>query len=229
VPKNQADIAQARAVLDNAQLNQSWAKVFSPITGIAGIKNANIGDLISTSTVLTTVSQVDPIYVQFPVSEQEYLKWRQRGPLGDGEKQRDLEIILADGATYSHRGRTEILDRAVGETTGTINIRGVFPNPGDLLRPGQYAKVRALVDTKKGALLIPQRAVLDQQGVHLVAVVGADETVDLRKVQVGERVGSLWIIEQGLKPGERVIVEGIDRVKAGQKVRPTLAQTGRPS
>jgi multidrug efflux pump subunit AcrA (membrane-fusion protein) len=231
VPRSRADIAQARAVLDNAQLNHSWAKVFSPITGIAGIKNANIGDLISTSTVLTTVSQVDPIYVQFPVSEQEYLRLRQRGPLGDGdgEKQRDLEITLADGATYSHRGRAAILDRAVGETTGTINIRGVFPNPGDLLRPGQYAKVRALVDTKKSALLIPQRAVQDLQGVHQVAVVGSDDTVDLRKVQVGERVGSLWIIEQGLKPGERVIVEGIDRVKAGQKVKPTPPQTGRPS
>src|SRR6266849_5963946 len=231
VPRNQADIAQARAVLDNAQLNHSWAKVFSPITGIAGIKNANIGDLIATSTILTTVSQVDPIYVQFPVSEQEYLRFRQPGPVAgrDRERQYDLEITLADGASYPHRGTVAILDRAVGETTGTINIRGVFPNPGDLLRPGQYAKVRAVIDVKKGALLIPQRAVQDLQGVHQVAVVGADETVDLRKVQVGERVGSLWIIEQGLKPGERVIVEGIDRVKAGQKVKPTPAQTGRPS
>jgi membrane fusion protein (multidrug efflux system) len=231
VSKTQADIAQARAVLDNAQLNHSWAKVFSPITGIAGIKNANIGDLISTSTTLTTVSQVDPIYVQFPVSEQEYLRLRQRGPVagGDREKQYDLEVVLADGATYPHRGTVAILDRAVGETTGTISIRGVFPNPADLLRPGQYAKVRAVIDVKKGALLIPQRAVQDLQGVHQVAVVGADEIVDLRKVQVGERVGSLWIIGQGLKPGERVIVEGIDRVRAGQKVKPTLAQTERSS
>ena len=229
VPRTRADIAQARAVLDNAQLNHSWAKVFSPVTGIAGIKNANIGDLISASTVLTTVSQVDPIYVQFPVSEQEYLRLRQRGPLGDGERQRDLEITLADGTTYAHRGTIAILDRAVGTTTGTISIRAVFPNPGDLLRPGQYAKVRAVIDTKKGALLIPQRAVQNVQGVHQVAVVGADETVDLRKVHVGERVGPLWIIQQGLKPGERVIVEGIDRVKAGQKVKPTAAETGRPS
>ena len=231
VPKSQADIAQARATLDNARLNHSWAKVFSPITGIAGIKNANLGDQISTNTVLTTVSQVDPIYVQFPVSEQEYLRWRQRGPLGDGDHdtRTDLDITLADGASYPHHGRAAILDRAVGETTGTINVRGMFPNPGDLLRPGQYAKVRALIDTKKGALLIPQRAVQDVQGVHLVAVVGADETVDLRKVRVGERVGNLWIIEQGLNPGERVVVEGIDRVKVGQKVKPTLAQPGRPS
>ena len=231
VPRTQADIAQARAVLDNAQLNHSWAKVLSPITGIAGIKNANLGDLISTSTVLTTVSQVDPIYVQFPVSEQEYLKLRQRGLLagGDRERQYDLELTLADGATYPHQGTVAILDRAVGATTGTISVRGVFPNPGDLLRPGQYAKVRTVIDMKKGARLIPQRAVLDQQGVYLVAVVGADETVDLRKVQVGERVGSLWIIEQGLTPGERVIVEGIDRAKAGQKVKPTLAQPARSS
>jgi len=231
VPRTQADIAQARAVLDNARLNQSWAKVFSPITGIAGIKSANLGDLISTSTVLTTVSQVDPIYVQFPVSEQEYLRLRQRGPLagGDRERQYDLELTLADGATYPHRGTVAILDRAVGATTGTISIRGVFPNPGDLLRPGQYAKVRAIIDMKKSALLIPQRAVLDQQGVHQVAVVGADDTVDLRTVQVGERVGPLWIVGQGLKPGERVIVEGIDRMKAGQRVKPTLAESERSS
>jgi len=231
VAKSRADIAQARAVLDNAQLNHSWAKVFSPITGIAGIKNANIGDQISTSTVLTTVSLVDPIYVQFPVSEQEYLRLRQRGLVGGGDRERqyDLEITLADGAIYPHRGMVAILDRAVGATTGTISIRGVFPNPGDLLRPGQYAKVRAVIGMKKGALLIPQRAVLDQQGVHQVAVVGSDETVDLRTVQVGERVGPLWIVGQGLKPGERVIVEGIDRVKAGQKVKPTLAQPERSS
>jgi membrane fusion protein, multidrug efflux system len=231
VPRTRADIAQARAVLDNAQLNHSWAKVFSPVTGIAGIKNANLGDLISASTVLTTVSQVDPIYVQFPVSEQEYLRLRQRGPLagGDRERQYDLELTLADGATYPNRGTVAILDRAVGATTGTISIRGVFPNPGDLLRPGQYAKVRAVIDMKKSALLIPQRAVLDQQGVHQVAVVGPDDTVDLRTVQVEERVGPLWIVGQGLKPGERVIVEGIDRVKAGQKVKPTPAQPERSS
>jgi membrane fusion protein (multidrug efflux system) len=231
VPRTQADIAQARAVLDNAQLNHSWAKVFSPVTGIAGIKSANLGDLISASTVLTTVSQVDPIYVQFPVSEQEYLRLRQRGPLagGDRERQYDLELTLADGATYPNRGTVAILDRAVGATTGTISIRGVFPNPGDLLRPGQYAKVRAVIDMKKSALLIPQRAVLDQQGVHQVAVVGPDDTVDLRTVQVEERVGPLWIVGQGLKPGERVIVEGIDRVKAGQKVKPTLAHSERSS
>lgn len=223
VLKTQADIAQARAVLDNAQLNYSWAKVYAPITGIAGIKSANIGDLVSMSTTLTTISQVDPIYVQFPVSEQEYLRLeRRRQPSNADQKQPpNLEITLADGSVYPYRGRAEILDRAVGETTGTINFRGVFPNPGDLLRPGQYAKVRAVMDIRRGALLVPQRAVQDLQGAHLVAVVGPDDTVDLRKVEVEERVGSLWIIGQGLKPGERVVVEGSDRVRTGQKVRPT--------
>jgi membrane fusion protein, multidrug efflux system len=231
VSRTQADIERLRAALADAQLNTSWTKLISPITGIAGIKNANIGDLIETSTPLTTVSQVDPIYVQFPVSEQEYLRLRQRGPVdgGDRERQYDLEITLADGASYHHRGTVAILDRAVGQTTGTISIRGVFPNPGDLLRPGQYAKVRAVIDTKKGALLIPQRAVQDLQGVHQVAVVGADEIVDLRKVQVGERVGPLWIVEQGLKPGERVVVEGLDKVKAGAKVTPTVAESRQSS
>jgi membrane fusion protein (multidrug efflux system) len=224
VPRAQAAIAQAQAALADTQLNLSWTKVTSPIDGIAGIKNANIGDLIATSSTLTTVSRVDPIYVQFPVSEQEYLRWRQRGLLADRgrEGQADLEITLADGTRYPQRGTTEILDRAVGVTTGTINIRGPFPNPGNLLRPGQYAKVRAVIDVRKAALLVPQRAVQDLQGVHQVAVVGPDDVVDLRKVQVAERVGPLWIVGQGVKPGERVIVEGLDAVKAGGKVKPTL-------
>ncbi len=226
VAKTQAEITRAKASLDDAQLNLGWTRLVSPIDGIAGIKNVDIGDLIGTSTVLTAISQVNPIYVQVAVSEQEYLRWRQRGPLADStvERRRDLEITLSDGTTYPERGTADILDRQVGVTTGTINIRGVFPNPGNLLRPGQYAKVRAVIDLKKGAVLIPQRAVRDVQGIHQVGVVGADETVDLRKVKVAERVGSLWIVEEGLKPGERIIVEGLDKVRAGEKVKPTLTE-----
>ena len=137
---------------------------------------------------------------------------------------RDLGIILADGTTYPHRGTAVILDREVGRTTGTINLRGVFPNPGELLRPGQFVKVRAAIDLRKNALLIPQRAVQNLQDIHQVAVIGADETVDVRTVQVGQRVGSLWIVEQGLKPGERVVVEGLDKVRAGAKVKLTVAE-----
>lgn len=220
VTKAQAEIARARASLDEAELNLSWTKVISPINGIAGIKNVDIGDLIATSTTMTAVSQVNPIYVQVGIAEQDYLRWKQR-PLAyaDVDRKSDLELLLSDGSSYPHRGTAEIVDRQVGVTTGTISVRGVFPNPEDLLRPGQFAKVRAMVDLRKGALLVPQRAVREIQGNHEVGVVSADESVDIRKVQVGERVGSLWVIAQGLKPGERVIVEGLDKVRVGEKVK----------
>jgi membrane fusion protein (multidrug efflux system) len=224
VSKAQAEIARAQAALDEAVLNLNWTKVTSPITGIAGFKNADVGDLIAISTTLTAVSQVNPIYVQVGIAEQEYLRWKQRpASVDDVGKKSDLEIILSDGTTYQHRGTTEIVDRQVGVTTGTISVRGVFPNPGDLLRPGQFAKVRAVVDLRKGALLVPQRAVREVQGNYEVGVVGADDMVELRKVQVGERDGSLWIVAQGLKPGERVIVEGLDKVRSGEKVKPLPA------
>jgi membrane fusion protein (multidrug efflux system) len=221
VSKTQAEISRAQASLADAELNLSWTKVTSPIAGIAGIKNADIGDLIATSTTLTTVSLVNPIYVQVAVAEQEYMRWRQSGgnPDAMGERKGQLEMTLADGSTYPHPGTADIVDRQVGVTTGTINLRGVFPNPGDLLRPGQFAKVRTIVEVKKGALLIPQRAVRDLQGQHEVAVVGAGDTVDIRKVKVTDRVGSLWVVGEGLKPGERVVVEGIDKVRSGEKVK----------
>ena len=224
VTKAQAEIARARASLDEAELNLGWTKVTSPINGIAGIKNVDIGDLIATSTTMTAVSQVNPIYVQVGVAEQEYLRWKQRPAVTDDiNRKSDLELLLSDGSSYPHRGTAEIVDRQVGVTTGTISVRGVFPNPEELLRPGQFAKVRAMVDLRKGALLVPQRAVREIQGNYEVGVVGADESVDVRKVQVGERVGSLWIIAQGLKPGERVIVEGLDKVRVGEKVKATPA------
>jgi membrane fusion protein (multidrug efflux system) len=220
VTKAQAEIARARASLDEAELNLGWTKVTSPINGIAGIKNVDIGDLIATSTTMTAVSQVNPIYVQVGVAEQEYLRWKQRPAASDEiNRKSDLEMLLSDGSSYPHRGTAEIVDRQVGVTTGTISVRGVFPNPEELLRPGQFAKVRAVVDLRKGALLVPQRAVREVQGNYEIGVVSADESVDLRKVQVGERVGSLWIIAQGLKPGERVIVEGLDKVRVGEKVK----------
>ena len=222
VAKAQADIARAKAALDEAQLNLGWTKVYSPIAGIAGFKNVDIGDLMGTNTVMTTVSMVNPIYVQVGISEQEYLRWRERG----GEfKAGNLELLLADGSVFPQRGTAEILDRQVGVTTGTISVRGVFPNPGDLLRPGQFGKVRATIDVKQGALLVPQRAVQDLQGIHQISVIGPGDTVDLRKVKMAERVGSLWIVAEGLKPGERVIVEGADKVRAGEKVKPMPADT----
>jgi len=197
--------------------------VSSPVAGVAGFRVANIGDYVGPSDAapLTTVSQVDPIYAEFPISEQRALTVFRRWD-ADPRAPRDieLELILADGSVYPKRGRAAALDRQVDVTTGTVLARGVFPNPGNVLRPGQYAKVRAVVEVRKNALMIPQRAVQDVQGVNQVAVVKADETVDMRTVKVDARIGSLWIIAAGLKPGERVIVEGADRVRAGQKVRP---------
>jgi len=222
VKTQEANIGAARAALADARLNLGYTRVVSPVAGVAGFRVANIGDYVGPSDAapLTTVSQVDPIYAEFPISEQRALAVFRRWD-ADPRAPRDieLELILADGSVYPTRGRAAALDRQVDVTTGTVLARGVFPNPGNVLRPGQYAKVRAVVEVKKNALMIPQRAVQDVQGVNQVAVVRADETVDVRTVKVGARIGSLWIIAQGLKPGERVIVEGVDRVRAGQKVR----------
>src|SRR3989441_1505963 len=222
VKTQEANIAAARAALADARLNLGYTEVLSPIAGVAGFRGANIGDFVgpSDSTPLTTVSQVDPIYAQFPISEQRALTVLRRWAADPSEPRRlELQLILADGTVYSHPGRAAALDRQVDVTSGTVLARGVFPNPGNLLRPGQYAKVRAVVEVKKAALLIPQRAVQDVQGIHQVAVVRADDTVDIRTVKVDVRVGSLWTVTEGLKPGERVVVEGGDRVRGGQKVR----------
>src|SRR5215467_14352809 len=215
VKTQEAGIAAARAALADARLNLGYTRVISPIAGIAGFRGANIGDYVGPSdgTPLTTVSQVDPIYAEFPVSEQRALAVFRRWD-ADPRAPRDieLELILADGSLYPSRGRAAALDRQVDVTTGTVLARGVFPNPGNVLRPGQYAKVRAVVEVRRSALLVPQRAVQDVQGVHQVAVVRADDTVDVR-------IGSAAIIGQGLTAGERVVVEGADRVRPGQKVR----------
>jgi len=222
VQTQEANIAAARASLTNAKLNLGYTRVLAPISGVAGFRVANIGDYVSPNdqNPLTTVSQVDPIYAEVPISEQRALaRFRQWEANPREPRNIELELILADGSVYPRRGRAVALDRQVDVTTGTVLARGVFPNPGNILRPGQYAKVRAVVDVKKGALLIPQRAVQDVQGIHQVAVVRPDETVDVRTVKMDARVGSLWIVTDGVKPGERIVVEGGDRVRAGQKVR----------
>jgi RND family efflux transporter MFP subunit len=222
VETQEANIAAARAALADARLNLGYTKVLSPINGIAGLRGANIGDYVgpTDSTPLTTVSQVDPIYAEFPISEQRALTvLRQWDADPKAPRDIELELILADGSVYPRHGRADVLDRQVDVTTGTVLVRGVFPNPGNLLRPGQYGKVRAVVGVRTNALLVPQRAVQDVQGTHQVAIVKADDTIDVRSVKVGERVGPLWVITDGLKPGERVVVEGGDRVRAGQKVQ----------
>ena len=222
VKTQEANIAAARASLTNAKLNLGYTRVLAPIAGVAGFRVANIGDYVGPNDQqpLTTVSQVDPIYAEVPISEQRALAVFRRWEANPREpRDLQLQLVLADGSVYAHPGRAVALDRQVDVTTGTVLARGVFPNPGNILRPGQYAKVRAVVEVKKNALLIPQRAVHDVQGIHQVAVVRPDDTVEVRTVKPDARVGSLWVVAEGLKPGERVVVEGGDRVRAGQKVR----------
>ena len=170
------------------------------------------------------MSTVDPIKVYFPVSERGYLDYMKENPdaakRAAQERQLGLQLILADGSLYAHKGTFSLADREVDVKTGTLRLQGLFPNPGNILRPGQFARVRAITTTRKGALLVPQRAVTELQGSYQVAVVGNDNKVNIRPVKVGERVGTEWIIEEGLKPGEKVVAEGIQRVKAGMTVDP---------
>lgn len=214
-----ATVGALRAAVDNARLNTSWTRVTSPIGGIAGIANAQVGNLVSPQSVLTTVSKVDPIRVNFPISEQEYLRY-QRDP---AMQHAELELVLADGSVFPHKGRIALSGRDVDVKTGTITVVGIFPNPGNLLRPGQYAKVRATTELKRGALLVPQRAVNELQGLQQVAVIGPGNVAEVRPVKTGARSGAMWIIEEGVKPGERVVIEGFSRVKDGQVVSPKEA------
>ena len=214
-----AQVEAAKAQVASAQLNVGFTKVVSLIDGIAGIAQAQIGDLVTQSTLLTTVSTVDPIKIYFPVSEREYLDYVKEHP--DEEKRHlDLQMILANGSVYPHAGRTTLVDRQVDVKTGTLRVQGVFPNPGNVLRPGEYARIRTIIATRRGALLVPQKAVSELQGNYQVAVVGSDNKVQIRPVKVGERAGPDWIIEQGLKPGERVVVEGVQKVRGGMAVNP---------
>jgi membrane fusion protein (multidrug efflux system) len=220
VKTQEANVAAARAALANANLNLDYTRVLAPISGLAGFRVANIGDYVGPNdqNPLTTVSRVDPIYAEFPIGEQRALEMFRRWD-SDRTGSPGLELILADGSVYPTRGRAVALDRQVDVTAGTVLARGVFPNPANVLRPGQYAKLRAVVETKKNALTVPQRAVQNVQGMQQIAVVRPDDTVDVRAVKVEVRVGTVAVIAEGLKPGERVIVEGGDRVRPGQKVR----------
>ena len=219
-----AQIDAAKAQVAAAQLNLGFTKIVSLIDGIAGVAQAQIGDLVGPTTLLTTVSTLDPIKVYFPVSERGYLDYVKENPdaakRAAREKELALQLILADGSLYPYKGTFSFADRQVDVKTGTLRLEGLFPNPGNILRPGQFARVRAITTTKQGALLVPQRAVTEVQGSYQVAVVGNDNKVNIRSVKVGERVGSQWIVDQGLKPGERVVAEGTQRAKAGMTVNP---------
>ena len=222
----QANIQTYQAAVEQAELNLGFTHVRSLIDGIAGIATTQIGNLVGPSTILTAVSQLDPIKVYFSISEQEYLSLAGRIRRGGGvdflraNSAVPLQLTLSSGTIYPHPGRIIFADRQVNSQTGTIRIVGEFPNPGNVLRPGQFGRIRAETMLKKGALLVPQRAVTELQGRYQVAVVGPDNRVILRSVQVGDRVGPMWIIDSGLQKGDRVVSEGTAKVADGTLVTP---------
>ena len=221
-----AAVEADQAAVEQAALNLGYTKVISWVDGIAGITTVQVGNFVVQSTVLTAVSQVNPIKVYFPISEQEYLRLADGGAPGSADflthaSRIPLKLTLADGTTYQHPGKIIFADRQVSAQTGTIQIVGEFSNPRNLLRPGQYARVEAPTGNITGALLVPQAAVAQLQGTNQVTVIGADNRAQLRTVQVGPTVGTLWVITSGLKPGERVVAVGAEKVKEGGLVNPT--------
>jgi membrane fusion protein (multidrug efflux system) len=216
----QASVESAKAAVEQAELNLEWTRVTSLGNGIAGIAQVQIGNLVGANSVLTSVSQVDPIKAFFPISEHEYLLARRNADAISGRPAinffgKSLELILTDGTIYPQEGKILLADRQVDPNTGTIRIVAAFPNPGNILRPGQYGRVRVETNMKKDALLLPQSAVAQSQGSYQVAVVGSDHKVSMRAVKPGETVGTMWVIDEGLKPGEQVVVEGLQKLKEG--------------
>ena len=222
----EAQIKTDEAAVETAKINLGFTSLVAPIDGIAGLAQLQVGALVTpASGTVTSISTVDPIKVYFTVSEPQYLAWRERFPsetkVAAANKSLHLQLILADGSTYEHEGAFDFADRQVDEGTGAIRIAGLFPNPNNILRPGGYGKVRAIIRVQPGALLVPQRAVSELQGGYQVAVVGADNKVAIRTVKIGDASGSDQVVTEGLHPGERVVVEGIQKVRPGMLVNPT--------
>jgi len=220
-----AQIKSAEAAVETAKINVDFTRLIAPIDGIAGQAQLQVGALVNPSSgPVTSVSTVDPIKVYFTVSESEYLDWNRRFPTETTRqaagKSLRLELILADGLPFSHEGAFYFADRQVNQSTGAIRIAGLFPNPGNILRPGGYGKVRTAVRVQQNALLVPQRAVSELQGGYQVAVVDGENKVSIRTVNVGDRIGAQWIVEKGLKSGERVVAEGVQKVRPGMQVNP---------
>jgi membrane fusion protein (multidrug efflux system) len=223
-----ANVDAAKAQVAQAQLNLSYTKVYAPTDGIVGKTEVNVGNLVGQgqNTLLTHISKIETIDVRFTIPERDYLYYARRRQQRQGNvapgPQLPFELVLADGSLHPYQGQLVFVDRNVDPQTGTILLEAAFPNPGSIVRPGQYARVRAAVDFKKGAILVPQRAVSELQGTYNVAVVGSGDTVELRMVTPGQRIGSLWVIDSGLKAGDRIVVEGVQKVRAGVKVKPEI-------
>ena len=219
----QAAVESGRAAVEQAGLNLEWTKVTSLVDGIAGIAEVQIGNLVGPNSVLTSVSQVEPIKAYFPISEREYVLVQKESSVVSTKHTirlfgNSLELMLTDGSTYPQKGKILLADRQVDPNTGTIRIVAAFPNPGNILRPGQYGRVRVETNMKNGALLLPQSAVAESQGSYQVAVVGSDHKVRMRTVKPGETVGTMWVIDEGLQPGEQVVIEGLQKLKEGTVV-----------
>jgi|SRR5690242_14378778 len=215
-----AQIQAGQAAVETAAINLGFTRVISPINGVAGVAHAQVGDLVSPgSGALTTVSTLDPIRDYFSVSEQEYLELQERFSGADPGRWK-LHLILADGRTYPYEGKFYFADRAVDQNTGAIQLAGLFPNPGNVLRPGQYGRVRAVVRVETKALIVPQAAVNELQGSYQVDVVGKDNRIAVQPVKVGNQVGTMWVIQDGLKPSDRVVVEGQQALRPGMSVNP---------
>lgn len=216
-----AAVEAAKAQVETARVNFGFTRLTSPIDGIAGVAKVQVGNLVSpTADAVTTVSTLDPIKATFTVGEQEYLSLTRDATHMSSLQ---LELILADGTTYANKGKFYFADREVNPSTGAIQLTALFPNPGNILRPGQYAKVRTAVSTLSGALLVPQAAITELQGSYQAAIVDSANKVDIQNVQVGERVGALWVVSEGLKPGQRVITRGLQKVRPGMLVNPKTA------
>ena len=233
-----ANIIAAEAAVETAKINLGFTTVVSPVDGVAAIATAQVGDLVGPqSGVLTTVSTVNPILVSFSPSEAQYLNAAASLGAAPGAedvtlKRLQFQLLLANGTTYPEKGRIYAINREITAGTGTVLVQCSFPNPGNVLRPGGFARVNTVVRTQRGALLVPQVAVSDIQGNYLVAVVGADNKVAILPVKVGQRAGAMWVIDEGLKPGDRVVAEGIQKVKDGIQVNPkpyTPSQPVKPS
>ena len=225
----QALIESDKAAVEQAELNLEWTKVTSLVDGIAGIAQIQIGNLVGSNSILTSVSQLEPIKAYFPITEREYVLVQKNGNAIPSKHDigffgNSLELILTDGTVYAQKGKILLADRQVDPNTGTIRIVAAFPNPGNILRPGQYGRVRVETGIKKSALLTPQSAVAQSQGNYQVAVVGSDRKISMRAVKPGQTVGTMWVIDEGLKPGEQVVVEGLQKLRDGTLVTPKPAQ-----
>jgi len=215
-----SQVAAAKAAVDQANINLGYTKVYSPIDGLIGTTNVKSGNLVGRgeSTLLTTVSQIDPIIFKVGITEADYLRVKKRQAEGTGPRTIDIELTLADNTVYPQKGSLGPIERAVDATTGTLAVQFIFPNNGGVLRPGQYARSRLVLETHAGALLVQQRAVQELQNLYSVATVGPDNKVSFKNVKVGQKVDNLWVIEDGVKLGDKVVVEGLQRIQEGMTV-----------